>query len=187
MRNTSVQIQFVERNQEDLLDKLKRNKVEIALARTDFIDESWFSFAPVVKDQLVLACSASSPWAKRKSVSLCELRNEQFILLEGQSEVTKMFLRECERCGFHPNAPLNHTRHHMLLKAVQRHMGVSVLSSRLVSTHNADDIVGVPFDCPLISTIGFIWLRDERPSKIAQDFMDFVCSDFNHKLKEEER
>lgn len=97
MRNTSVQIQFVERNQEDLLDKLKRNKVEIALARTDFIDESWFSFAPVVKDQLVLACSASSPWAKRKSISLCELRNEQFILLEGQSEVTKMFLRECER------------------------------------------------------------------------------------------
>lgn len=75
----------------------------------------------------------------------------------------------------------------MILKAVQRRMGVSVLSRRLVSTYHADDIMYLPFDPPLVSTIGFVWLRDEQPSKIAQDFMDFVCSDFNHKLKEEER
>lgn len=187
VRNTSVQIQFVERNQTDLLDKLKRNKVEIALARTDFLDEGWFSYRPIVQDDLVLVCPSSSPLAKKASVSVGELRNEQFILLESQSEVTRMFLEACSRCGYHPNAPLSHTRHRMILKAVQRRMGVSVLSRRLVSTYHADDIMYLPFDPPLVSTIGFVWLRDEQPSKIAQDFMDFVCSDFNHKLKEGER
>ncbi|OUP10527.1 LysR family transcriptional regulator [Collinsella sp. An2] len=181
VRNTSVQIQFVERNQDDLLDKLKRHKVEIALARTDFIDESWFSFKPIVEDQLVLVCSTSSRWARHKTVSLCDLKDEQFILLEGQSECTRMFLRACETYGFHPNVPLNHSRHRMLLKAVQRRMGVSVMSSKLVSTYNADDIASVPFEQPIISTIGFIWLRDEQPSKIAQGFMDFVCRDFANK------
>lgn len=187
VRNTSVEMQFVERNQGDLLDKLKRHKVDIALARTDYLDEGWFEYTPIVQDELTLVCSSTDPLAKRSSVSVHELKNETFVLLIDQSWVTRKFLDACSKAGFHPNVPLQHSRHRMIIKAIQKHMGISVLSQRLVSLQQPNDIVCVPFDKPIISTIGFVWLRGEQVSSVAQGFMDFVCSDFNHKLKEGER
>lgn len=178
VRNTSVQIKFYERNQNDLLDKLKRNKIDIALARTDFLDEDWFEHTDIVQDELVLVCPSDHPLAERERIDVGELRNERFILLEEQSEVTKMFLSACNAEGFNPNSPLHHTRHRMLIKAVQHHMGISVLSRRLVTTYQATDIACISFDKPLYSTIGFTWLLGEQPSAIAQRFMDYVKSDF---------
>lgn len=189
VRNTSVQIQFVERNQGDLLDKLKRHKIDIALARTDFLNEDWFDYSNIVCDEIVLVCPTDSPYAFRDKVRVSELKGERFVLLEEQSEITQKFLRACSEADFRPNAPLHHTRHRMLIKAIQHHMGISVLSKKLITTYHADDLTFVPFDKPLVSTLGFIWLRGEKPTPVAQNFMDFVSTDFVRRfdIPEEER
>ncbi len=185
VRNTSAEMQFVERNQEDLLDKLKRHKIDIALARTDYLDDAWFDSIPVVSDELTLVCPVTSPLSQRDSVSIDMLRNETFILLLDQSYVTRMFIDACSDAGFRPNAPLQHSRHRMIIKAIQRRMGISVLSRRLVSLQQPSDIACIPFEEPLVSTIGFIWPHGKPCSAVAQEFMDFVCRDFNRKLRRE--
>ena len=56
-RNTSVQIDYFERSQEDLIDKLDRHKIDLALLRVDMLDPDKYSYVPLVLDEIVIACS----------------------------------------------------------------------------------------------------------------------------------
>ena len=49
-RNTSVQIDYFERSQEDLIDKLDRHKIDLALPRVDMLDPDRYSYVPLVLD-----------------------------------------------------------------------------------------------------------------------------------------
>lgn len=179
VRNTSVQLEYFERSQGDLISKLERHKIDLALVRGEMLDPQSFAFTPLVKDELVLVCSSKHPLARRETVSLSDLRNEQFILLEEKSDVTQIFRRACERVGFCPNAPLHHARHRMLIKAVQNNMGISILPRRLASTYLAGNLAIVTLEEPLHSTLGFAWLQDEQPGPVIRKFVDFVCNEFN--------
>ncbi len=179
VRNTSVQLEFFERSQEDLISKLERHKIDLAIVRGEMLDPLSFAFTPLVKDELVLVCSSKHPLANREVVSISDLRNEQFILLEEKSDVTQIFRRACERAGFCPNAPLHHARHRMLIKAVQNNMGTSVLPRRLAASYMASNLAIVSFEQPLYSTLGFAWLQDEQPGPVIHKLVKYVCDEFN--------
>ncbi len=179
VRNTSVQLEYFERSQEDLISKLERHKIDLAIVRGEMLDPKRIAFIPLVRDELVLACSSKHPLSTLETVSISDLRNEQFILLEEKSDVTQIFRRACDRAGYCPNAPLHHARHRMLIKAVQNNMGISVLPRRLASSYLANDISVASFTDPLYSTLGFAWLKDEPPTPVMRKFVDYVCDEFH--------
>lgn len=179
VRNPSVQIEFIERSQENLVDKLRRHKIDLALLRLDLLNADEFTYVPIVVDELVVACSCKNPLSSQRKIELADLRNEQFILLEQKSDVTQLFQRACEGAGFFPNAPLHHSRHRMLIKAVQNNMGVTVVPRRLLASLRASDVVGVPLTRPIFSTLGFAWLAENQLAAVARQFVEFVTADFN--------
>lgn len=179
VHNTQVQLEYFERSQGDLISKLERHKIDLAVVRGEMLDASSFTFLPLVKDELTLVCSRKHPLASLEVVDVSELRNEQFILLEEKSDVTTIFRRACEHAGFCPNAPLHHARHRMLIKAVQKNMGISVLPRRLASTYLASDISIVSFKQPLYSTLGFAWLADEPLTPTLRTFANYIAEEFD--------
>lgn len=179
VRNPSVQLEYFERSQEDLMSKLDRHKIDLAIVRGDLLDKGMYSFVPLICDELVLVCSRKHPLANAGTVDIAALRNEEFMLLEEKSDVTRIFRRACEREGFFPNAPLHHSRHRMLMKAVQKDMGISVLPKRLATTYLTRDLAVVPFKKTLTSTVGFVWLTGEKLTPVMHDFVQFVCKDYN--------
>lgn len=179
VRNPSVQLEYFERSQEDLISKLDRHKIDLAIARGDMLDMEKYSFVPLVRDEMVLICSRKHPLSQVDTISVSKLRNEEFMLLEEKSDVTQIFRRICEREGFFPNVPLHHSRHRMLMKAVQNNMGISVLPRRLASTYLACDLSIVSFEKPFYSTLGFVWHADEVLTPVMREFVNYVCEDFN--------
>lgn len=179
VHNSSVQLEYFERSQEDLISKLDRHKIDLAIVRGDLLDQGMYSFVPLIRDELVLVCSRRHPLAGADMVDIAALRNEQFILLDEKSDITSIFRCACEREGFFPNAPLHHSRHRMLMKAVQNDMGISVLPKRLASTYLTRDLSVVPFKQTLASTLGFAWLAGDKFTPVIHDFVKFVCDDFN--------
>lgn len=177
-KNTSVQLEYIERSQANLVDKLRRHKIDLALLRLDTLDRSEFQCIPLVEDELALGCSTKNPLSTVGSIQISNLRNEQFILLEEKSDITQIFYQACENEGFHPNVPLHHSRHRMLLNAVKNNMGVTVLPSRLLTSYHAPGIAIVTLDPTLKSTIGFAGLVKEPPSAATQSFIEAVCADF---------
>lgn len=176
-KHPSVQIEYFERDQETLIDRVLRHTVDLALARLDVLDPAKFEMRPLVQDELVVACADRNPLSTRRSVELRDLRNEQFIMLEEKSDITRRFCRLCEEAGFVPSIPLHHSRHRMLLKAVQHDMGISVVPRKLASAMHAPSIAIVPFTEPIKTDIGFIWQAGEGLSDTAMEFIDFVCHD----------
>lgn len=179
VRNPHIQFEYYERSQADLLDKLDRNKIELAILRGDILDSNKYSFIQLVHDVLVVVCSRRHPLAQLESVDIEDLRNEQFILLEEKSDVTTLFRLACKQAGFAPNAPLHHSRHRMLMKAVQNNMGITALPKRLASTYLASDIAIVTFSSPINSSLGIAWLSSEPTTPVMKDFVTYICDDYH--------
>lgn len=178
-KNTSVQLEYIERSQANLVDKLRRHKIDFALLRLDRLDRREFRCIPLVEDELALACSTKNPLSTISSTKVADLRNEQFILLEEKSDITQIFYQACENEGFHPNVPLHHSRHRMLLNAVQNNMGVTVLPRRMLTSYHASNIAIVAIEPTLKSTIGFAGLRKEPSNPVLHSFVESVCADYH--------
>ena len=179
VKNPSIQMEYFERSQADLIDKIERHKLDLALLRGDLLDYTKYTFIQLIRDEMALVCSRKCPLASLSSICVSALRNERFILLEEKSDVTTIFRTACEKEGFSPNAPLHHSRHRMLMKAVQNNMGITVLPRKLASAYLANDIAIVPFEKPFHSSLGFAWLTCEPLTPVMKDFVQYVCTDYN--------
>lgn len=171
MRHPATQIDVLERSQQGLLQALEHHKIDVAIARTDLVDLVKYVSFPIFNDELVFICPSGHPLAKKRSVALRELRGETFVLLEEKSDVTQIFVEACLEAGFHPDAPYHQARHSMVLRAVQRGMGVTALPLRLLAASDADDLTGIPFETPIVSQIGLIWSREMSQSDAMDDFV----------------
>lgn len=174
-----VQIEYSERSQEDLVNALERNKIDLGMVRLDYLDRSRFATRPFLTDEMVVVFNEHNPLARRTSISIEELRNERFILPTERSDLAQIFIRACQEHGFHPDAPLTHSRHWMLLKAVQRDMGTTVLPRGMASSPlHATGIVCVPLRESIETTVGFAWPVSVSPGHAVVQFMDFICASF---------
>lgn len=169
--NPSVEIDYHERSQDNLITDLNLRKLDVAIARIDLLDAKQYDHTTLCEDYLVVACHKSHPLARKRSIPLASLRNEQFVLLKERSDITKLFLEHCAAAGFYPNSPMHHSRHRMVLKATSRKMGITVLPRLLVETYFDPEIVIIPFDNPIKTSIGFVWLHNEEVSPLMDGFM----------------
>ncbi len=178
-KTPSIQIEFSERSQEDLIYALDRNKLDLAIVRLDLIDRARFSVRPFITDEMVVVFNKNNPLARRRKINIDELRNERFILPTERSDLAQIFISACKEHGFYPDAPLTHSRHWMLLKAVQHGMGTTVMPRGMASPVHASDVVCIPFAERIETTVGFAWPADAAPGRVATQFMDFICESYS--------
>lgn len=178
-KTPSIQIDYFERSQGDLIASLEQSKLDLALARLDLLDPGRYAMRPILTDELVVVVNRHNPLASRKRVDIPLLRNEQFILPAERSDLSRIFTTACKEHGFYPDVPLRHSRHIMLLKAVQHNMGTTVLPRGMTSPVHAKDIVCIPFAEPIRTTIGFVWLAGASLGQIALQLVEFVYAEYN--------
>jgi len=187
VKHPSMQIDYHERNQEDLLAGLALQRFDLVLARIDLLDKAKYAHDTVLKDEMVVVCPTTSPLAQRRSIDIASLRSERFILLEEKSDITQVFLKACDLNGFRPHVPHHLSRHRPLLQAVQGGMGITVLPRRLLTTYYVPDLVGIPFKVPLYSKLGFVHLMDATLTDSIQNFITEVSEDIRQNAPSELR
>jgi DNA-binding transcriptional LysR family regulator len=90
------------------------------------------------KDELVLAVPVQDPWARRKTISLKELKEKPFILREdgsGTLKILETYLRDCGEDG--TNALKTFARFGSstaVKEGIKAGIGVSILSARAIDT-----------------------------------------------------
>lgn len=178
MSNPHVQIEYFERSQANLREGLLRRKFDIVLARVDSIDTDLYAFSPLFTDELIVVCRSDSPLARRGSIDLGALRNERFIALDPNSTIHNLIVQNCAKHGFHPNIALHHSRHRMVLKAVEKGMGITIMPSTLVRNMYDKNLSSIRLDEPIQSEVGFVWLKNEPLSTTASSLIEFVTEDY---------
>jgi LysR family transcriptional regulator, transcription activator of glutamate synthase operon len=172
--NPDVQIDLYEREQSNLIRRLDMNQVDVAIVRTDNLSAEEYDWVPLFRDQIVAVCPATHPLARRHRVALSELRDERFVLLDQQSALHQYVVDACHRAGFAPNITFTHTRHEVLLSAVQRGLGITCLPRALAQVHCEPALVCVPLEEPIYTDVGLAFVRDRALTPWAQKLVDYL-------------
>lgn len=117
---------------------------------------------------------ASHPLAGRKSISLSELRDEDFILPNPEVHVHKVYIDCCEKCGFTPKLKQTAFRDDSVLFYVANNQGVSLFTQEMLALYNYRGIVFIPLEEEYYSGGALARLKDAKLSSSASTFWNFV-------------
>lgn len=168
-----VQIDYYERNQDDLLRRLEMKLLDIAFLRTDYLLTEEYEWIPLVDNEIVIICSLDHPLANSERVDIHDLADERFVLIDPQSNIYKMFTRECRRAGFEPDVTYTHARHEPLVGAVSRNIGITALPRGLTTGRFEDLVSWVPFEEPLYSHVGLVIPKHRELSPCTEEMVEF--------------
>lgn len=86
----------------EVLHLLHRGECDFAILRTDFLERDKYDIYPIIEDRLVAVLPADHPLAGRHTVSLRELKTEQFVLPPEGTDLCTISRNACISQGFRP-------------------------------------------------------------------------------------
>ena len=178
LKHPQLQITVTERSQADLIKSLKLGIVAYAIIRTDMLNEPTIETENLITDKLVVICNNRHPISRKKIINIHDLENEEFILLEPNSDLNGYFNTICKANNFIPKISYFQTRHKAILSAVDNGMAISVLPEKLATRHSFENVVAIPFDEDYLTTIGIAKLRASETSKIQETFKKCLIKHF---------
>lgn len=180
IENMGVQIDFVERNQGEIIRRLELDRLDLAILRTDLLSPSEYEWIDLIHDEICIVCSARHRLARRTAIPIEQLRDERFVLLDQQSAVTMRFIEECREAGFYPNIIFTHTRHEPLIGGVGKNAGVTALPRGLTRRISRDPrsetlVKCVPLEKPLYTDVGLVRRRNHALSPWAESLYSYFA------------
>jgi len=170
------QINFTleERQASTVLSALSQGKYDLAFLRDYKIDPGIFSIFPVLTDKLMLAVSCDHRFSKRKSISLAELSDENFIMFNKGTLIHELSMNTCRAAGFEPRVFYATLRAASIISMVSSNSGVALMMEKVLNYYNRSDIIAIPLDQTVESKIIIAYPKDRKPSKTAKTFLDFM-------------
>jgi DNA-binding transcriptional LysR family regulator len=174
--NDRIHLDILEREQKEIVYMLDNHVLDVAIARTDFMDVEKYEIKPLMDDALVLVCSSGHPLSKLENVSMDKLKDETFILLDHKSTINRLCMDACRRSGFTPNVKYTLSGHELLLTMVSSGLGITLFPRRLVMNDVSLQLAAVELKEPLVSSVALIRRKDKKPSFGAERFFTSFTS-----------
>ena len=154
---------------------LYQSEYDLAFICGPVEEKDKYHVLPYIADSSVIVVPSSHPLAKRKSVALIELREEEFVqYLTPEGEETEE-MKLCEQAGFKPKAAaiVNGPEAIRLV-----HAGIGIMftnkKSFLISEASTDGVVLLDLDPPIPCNVSLYWRKDKKPSALCLAFIDYV-------------
>lgn len=170
------QINFTleERQASTVLPALSQHKYDLAFVRDYNIDSNVFSGFLVTTDKLMVAVSCDHHFAKRKSISLTELSDENFIMFNRGTLIHELTMNACRSAGFEPRIFYTASRAASIIGMVSSNSGVALMMEKVLNYYHRSDIAVIPLEQAYESTIIIAYPKDRKLSKSARIFLDFM-------------
>lgn len=156
----------------DVIERLERGLIDLALVRTPFDREKFDSYS-VLEENWIALMNKEHPLARISNsfVSLEELSHEELLVpAQRIDEISGWFrnrkLTSHITCGFSPymNA----------IVMVQNNLGIALLPESCKKMLFADDVLVKELSERKSSTVAFIWRKEYGIPGVAKHFLDFV-------------
>lgn len=174
--NTDVQIDFVERNQGEILRRMDLDRLDLSILRTDLLSSTEYEWIDLIRDEICIVCSVRHRFARRQSITLDMLLDQQFVLVDEQSAIAARFIEKCRQAGFRPNILFTYKRHELLIGVVGRNTGITALprgmTRRISRDRSGAMITCIPMEEPLYTNVGLVKRRNHTLSPWADKFYE---------------
>lgn len=170
------QINFTleERQSSTILPALSQHKYDLAFVRDYNIDSEVLSSFPIMTDRLMVVVSCDHRFAKKKSISLADLSNDNFIMFNKGTLIHELTTNACRSAGFEPRVFYATSRAASIIGMVSSNSGVALMMEKVLQYYNHTDIVAIPLNRKLESQIVMAYPKDRKLSRSAKTFLDFM-------------
>jgi len=133
-KHKDIEFDICETDAEDIYARLE--DVDMVIMRSEFLPHGRFKVFPLIDDELVLIANRDHPLAKRETVALIELQNEEMILLSKNTGIYNKCIDVCARAGFVPHVQHLNIRLDTIKSLVAAGEGISLLMQNMAVSDN---------------------------------------------------
>jgi LysR family transcriptional activator of glutamate synthase operon len=190
LNNQNIRIDFVEREQSELLKMLDRNQIDFAIARIDYLSLDDYDLTPLITEKIGVLCSVNHHLASQKILDLHDLEHKFFVLLNGTSGLYKLYIEAFRNVGFTPKVNYECSRHEILLAMVNSSANLTLLPKNLLNLENRRKIKYIPLKQQITSTIGLVRRKAQKNNQKLHTFETIVkdyFKDMRHEGKRRRR
>lgn len=133
----------------------------------------------LIEEEILLALPEANPLARRRSIHLREVANEEFICLQRGKSLRTITDTYCKMAGFEPTVILESDSPETVRELIRAGIGISFIPCVTWSGLQTGNIALVPISFPRCKRyINLSWRKTGYLSPAAQLFRDFVCEYF---------
>jgi DNA-binding transcriptional LysR family regulator len=167
-----VRLTVVEEITPALLDQVRGSKVDLAILALPIRGHEFETF-PLLTERLFAALPNDHKLAKRRALSLKDLRAQPFLLLRDGHCFRDTAVAACDRARLHPQIIFESGQFSSLLSMVGAGMGVSIVPEMAIDKKSRCRFVRI--DDPAASrTIGVLILRGRSLSRAHHAFLSHL-------------
>ncbi|WP_018661323.1 cidABC operon transcriptional activator CidR [Heyndrickxia acidiproducens] len=139
------------------------------------VDNELFDHFSFVHDQLVLLLHPSHPLASRDSVTLSQLKEEEFIFFHKDFALHDQIIQDCLRLGFKPNIIYESTQWDLISELVASNLGIALLPKTICHAFNPERVKIINLTEPVIPwNLAIIWPKHQYLSFAAKEWIRFT-------------
>ena len=129
---------------------------------------------PLTHDSGVLAVNKNKIYADCDAISIRDLKDENFVLLNEQYLLYDDILQLCMEKGFVPNVTAKSSQWDFILKMVESNFGISILPRPLVEKSTLPGIKAIRIKEGFNWDIGFFCLKNRPRTHAMNEFIGFT-------------
>jgi LysR family transcriptional regulator, transcription activator of glutamate synthase operon len=168
-------LNVMQASSKDLTDMLRQGKCEMAFIRDIEDVENKFVQVPYVTDTIVAVLPATHPLAKKKTIPLRMLSDENFLLAVPGTMPHRLSMKACELSGFEPRVTYNDPELENHIDLVIKGMGVSLALKQLALYHFQPKIAIVEITPSVTTQIDLCYRKTVELSEAAKHFV--LCAE----------
>ena len=162
----------------DVIHMLHSGKCDLAIMRTDFLEQEKYNLYPIVKDRLVAVVSDTHPLARETTISLRQLRNDQFVVPPERTDLRTISQNACIACGFRPNPAFISSGNISLTLDLIEEAGITYLAFEKVIRYHTRERTRckiMPLEESIESYTAFVSLKARSTTKAQAKVEQFLA------------
>ncbi len=172
--NPDISMLFTEGDSETLCQKLKNDECDFAFFyEYKFLNASDLEKYCIKVEKMCIAVPADSEYANCASLSLQQVKNEQFIMQSQNGALFKYSMQLMKKAGVKPLISTYTESRHYLLELVSQGLGISLLEKERFAGECPENVKLIPLDPPAHRTL-YLFRRAGELSPAKKRLLNFI-------------
>ena len=172
--NTDIVMSVGEMEGNEILPAMKNGGYDMAFLRLEQMDDFSYESIPLEEDVLTALLPENHKLAGETEISLAQLKEEPFLLLNEGTLLRGMCVDACQRSGFVPVVAYSGTRNENIAELVAMGMGVSLVMEKFYRHLKPEGVCCIPLKERFVSTIGLVRTKKKVHSEADERFWNYV-------------
>lgn len=155
---------------------IEKGDFDLAFKRLsmDFSPDPSYTELVYCTDELVAVLPENHMLAKASTVTLTDLRNDTFLLMDENTLIYDICMKSCRKAGFEPKTQYKGHRPENILGLVAQGMGISLLMKRQAEFYKNPGIVTIALTDHIVSRISLVYKQNRVLPPTAGCFVRFL-------------